>query len=70
MRFSYARSFNSLAWERPTINNAFFIRKIVIHVLRPLALTLPALSSFRAPAIAQEVSIPDPGLNVAIREAP
>ena len=37
--------------------------------VRPLVLTLLALSGFMGATLAQEVSIPDPGLNAAIREA-
>ena len=43
--------------------------KTIIPLIRPLVLTLLALTSFVATTLAQEVSIPDPGLNAAIREA-
>src|SRR6266496_2461958 len=43
--------------------------KTIIHVIRPLLLTILALTSFITSALAQDVSIPDPGLNAAIREA-
>ncbi len=43
--------------------------KTIIHVIRPLILTILALTSFTASTQAQEVSIPDPGLNAAIRAA-
>jgi formylglycine-generating enzyme required for sulfatase activity len=39
-----------------------------IPVLRPLALTLLVMTNITAITLAQEVSIPDPGLNAAIRE--
>lgn len=43
--------------------------KLIIHLIRPLVLTLLALTHFVALTLAQEVSIPDPGLNAAMREA-
>jgi len=43
--------------------------KTVIHVIRPLALTLLTVTCFANSAFAQEVTIPDTGLNAAIREA-
>jgi len=43
--------------------------KTLIPLIRPLVPTLLALTSFVASTLAQEVSIPDPGLNAAIREA-
>ena len=43
--------------------------KTVIPLIQPLVLTLLALTSFVATTLAQEVSIPDPGLDAAIREA-
>src|SRR5437762_1420105 len=41
----------------------------IIPFTRPLVLTLLILTGFVVSALAQEVSIPDPGLNAAIREA-
>ena len=41
----------------------------VIPLIRPFILTLVTLTSFVATTLAQDVSIPDPGLNTAIREA-
>jgi len=41
--------------------------KTIIPVIRPLVLTLLVLASSVALTLAQEVSIPDPGLNTAIR---
>src|SRR5436309_10193583 len=41
----------------------------IIPFTRPLVLTLLILTGFVPSALAQEVSIPDPGLNAAIREA-
>ena len=46
-----------------------FLLAPIIHVVQPLVLTLLFLTSFVASTLAQEVSIPDPGLNAAIREA-
>ena len=43
--------------------------KIIISVIRPLVLTLLVLANFTAAVLAQDISIPDPGLNAAIREA-
>jgi formylglycine-generating enzyme required for sulfatase activity len=43
--------------------------KINIHIIRLLVLTVLVLAGFAAPAVAQVVSIPDPGLNAAVREA-
>src|SRR5580765_1501314 len=43
--------------------------KTIIRVSRPLVLTLLVLANSAASALAQEVSIPDPGLNAAIRVA-
>src|SRR6266536_1009044 len=43
--------------------------KTIIHFILPLVLTLLALTSFVHSTLAQEVSIPDPGLNAAIRAA-
>ena len=43
--------------------------KTNIPILRWLLLTLLALIGFTTRVVAQEVSIPDPGLNAAIREA-
>ena len=43
--------------------------KTIIHIIRPPFLTLLVLVSFITETLAQEVSIPDPGLNAAIREA-
>src|SRR5437773_112229 len=43
--------------------------KTNIPAIRPLVLTLLALTSFVATVLAQEVPIPDPGLNAAIRAA-
>src|SRR5689334_15237405 len=44
-------------------------RKAVVHFRRPLFLTALILAGFVASTRAQEVSIPDPGLNAAIRQA-
>jgi hypothetical protein len=43
--------------------------KTIIPLIRPLVLTLLVLASFATTTLAQEVQIPDPGLNAAIREA-
>jgi len=43
--------------------------KTIIHASRPLVPTLLVLTSFTASLRAQEVSIPDSGLNAAIRQA-
>jgi hypothetical protein len=43
--------------------------KTIIPLIRPLVLTLLVLASFVTTTLAQEVQIPDPGLNAAIREA-
>jgi formylglycine-generating enzyme required for sulfatase activity len=43
--------------------------KTVNRLIRGLVLTLPALASFTTSTQAQTVSIPDPGLNAAIRSA-
>jgi len=43
--------------------------KTIIHANRPLVLTLLALTSFVIGSFAQEITIPDPGLNAAIHEA-
>ena len=40
-----------------------------ISLIRPLVLTLLVLASFVTITLGQEVQIPDPGLNAAIREA-
>jgi formylglycine-generating enzyme required for sulfatase activity len=42
--------------------------KTNIHVIRPLLLIVLALTRFAALTFAQDVSIPDPGLNAAVRE--
>src|SRR5690349_5602350 len=42
--------------------------KIIFHSIRPLILTLLVLTSVMTRILAQEVSIPDPGLNAAIRD--
>jgi hypothetical protein len=46
--------------------NTFSLR---IPDLRPFVLLLPMLVGFVASSLAQEVSIPDPALNTAVREA-
>jgi formylglycine-generating enzyme required for sulfatase activity/Leucine-rich repeat (LRR) protein len=43
--------------------------KPTCHIIRPLVLSLLLLTSFMFSTLAQGVSIPDPGLNAAIREA-
>jgi formylglycine-generating enzyme required for sulfatase activity len=43
--------------------------KTIIPLSRPFVLTLLVVASFMSAALAQEVSIPDPGLNAAVREA-
>jgi hypothetical protein len=43
--------------------------KITFQILRPLMLTVLMLGSFTASTFAQEVSVPDPGLNAAVRAA-
>ena len=43
--------------------------KTNIPLIRPLVLSLLVLASFVTTTLAQEVQIPDPGLNAAIREA-
>jgi hypothetical protein len=42
---------------------------INIHIIRPLVLTMLVLTGFDASIFAQVVSIPDAGLNAAVREA-
>ncbi|PYV34767.1 MAG: hypothetical protein DMG09_20710, partial [Acidobacteria bacterium] len=42
--------------------------KTIIPVIRPFVLTLLILANLAASTVAQEVSIPDPGLNATIRE--
>jgi formylglycine-generating enzyme required for sulfatase activity len=49
-------------WPMNTLN-------LLIPGIRPFVLLLPMLVSFVASSLAQEVSIPDPALNTAIREA-
>jgi hypothetical protein len=46
-----------------------FIMETIFSVVRPLALTLLILANVATSTRAQEVSIPDPGLNAAIHEA-
>src|SRR5580765_859395 len=41
----------------------------IVRLIRPLALTVMAFISFATSALAQEVTIPDSGLNAAIRDA-
>ena len=56
----------------PVANPSAYARngmKTFIPLIRPLVLTLLASTSFVATTLAQEVSIPDPGLSAAIREA-
>src|SRR6266568_6617161 len=43
--------------------------KTIIPVIRQFVLALPVLANFVASSLAQEVSVPDPGLNAAIRAA-
>jgi hypothetical protein len=43
--------------------------RIILPVVRPVVLIILILAGFVASALAQEVSIPAPGLNTAIREA-
>jgi len=43
--------------------------KTIIEFIRPLVSILLALTGFVASTLAQEVTIPDPGLNAAVREA-
>jgi len=43
--------------------------KIIVHFIRLPLLTLLVLTNFVDPTLAQEVTIPDPGLNAAIRAA-
>ena len=43
--------------------------KIIIPIIRPLLLTLLILAGLVVSILAQEVSIPDPGLNAALRDA-
>ena len=43
--------------------------KTIIPIARPLVLSLLVLGSFTASTLAQEVFVPDPGLNTAIRDA-
>lgn len=43
--------------------------RTTFNIIRPLVLTLLALANFMTSIVAQEVSIPDPGLNAAIRVA-
>src|SRR5262245_47130138 len=45
------------------------ILKTIIHIIRPLVLTLLILTGSPLSVLAEEVSIPDPGLNAAIRQA-
>jgi len=43
--------------------------KTIIHIIRPLVLTRLVLIGFVTSTLANDVSIPDPGLNAAIRAA-
>jgi hypothetical protein len=43
--------------------------KTIIPLIRPLVLSLLVVTGFVATTLAQEVQIPDPGLNAAIRRA-
>jgi hypothetical protein len=57
--------------KRETVTDHFTM-KTITHFIRPLVLTALILASFVNSTLAQqasEVSIPDPGLNAAIREA-
>ena len=55
---------------QPLIKHRYFVdMKSNIPLIRPLVLTLLVLASFVTTTLAQEVQIPDPGLNAAIREA-
>src|SRR5882724_6921050 len=42
--------------------------KTIFRIIRPLLLAVLSLSGFAVAALAQDVSIPDPGLEAAIRE--
>jgi hypothetical protein len=53
----------------PNQTQAFCNMKTVIQIMRRHIPTLLLLTNLVAPALAQEVSIPDPGLNAAIRAA-
>src|SRR6185503_2494240 len=55
---------------QPLIKHRYSVdMKTIIPLIRPLVLTLLFLASFATTTLAQEVQIPDPGLNAAIREA-
>jgi hypothetical protein len=43
--------------------------RIIFQITRPLVLALLAVTTFATSTLAQDVSIPDPGLNAAVREA-
>ena len=43
--------------------------KTIIRVIRRWVLTLVTLATFLTSTLAQDVSVPDPGLNAAIRVA-
>src|SRR5437773_10310080 len=43
--------------------------KIINHIFRPVVLTALILTSLANSTVAQDVQVPDPGLNAAIRDA-
>src|SRR5690349_17802049 len=45
------------------------VLKAALCIIRPLVIGLLFLHNFITPGLAQTVSIPDPGLNAAIRDA-
>src|SRR6266540_2673006 len=65
-----AATFKLHALQRPTLNQAhtFFSMKNINHFTRCSLLFILALAGFVLSAFAQEVSIPDAGLNAAIRQ--
>ena len=48
-------------------SNQFTFMAIISSIIRPLVLTALTLGSFTTSTLAEEVSIPDPNLNTAIR---
>ena len=50
-------------------SNKFIFMRTIFQITRPLILTLLVFTSFKPSTFAQDVSIPDSGLNAAVREA-
>jgi len=49
-------------------SDQFTFMEIILRIVRPLVLAVVTLGSFTASTFAQEIIIPDPNLNAAIRE--